>query len=105
MILKVPFPNLGDKQVEKRLYGTGRDGKIWYNVEVARSIQQMVGRGVRHEGDWCVTYVLDSHFLKWRKAWGHLFPRWFSRAIRVEGGSSSYTPVSVPASPPPRRRG
>lgn len=82
IICKVPFLSLGDKQTAARLYSEG--GKVWYNVEVARTVQQMVGRGVRHASDYCVTYVLDSHFLKWRRDWGHLFPKWFDRAIRVE---------------------
>lgn len=82
IVCKTPFLSLGDKQTSSRLYSEG--GKTWYNVEVARTVMQMVGRGVRHKDDYCTTYILDSHFLVWRRAWGHLFPDWFNRAIRVE---------------------
>jgi ATP-dependent DNA helicase DinG len=83
IITKVPFPYLGDKQVAERRHNTP-DGHVWYNNQVARTIMQMVGRGVRSKEDHCVTYVLDSSFVGWYRAWGHLFPAWFKRAIRIE---------------------
>jgi ATP-dependent DNA helicase DinG len=83
IILKVPYLSLGDKQTSERLYNTP-DGKVWYNVQVARSIQQMVGRAVRSRNDWAVTYILDSDFVRWYRAWGHLFPAWFRKGIRFE---------------------
>jgi Rad3-related DNA helicase len=83
IILKVPFLSLGDKQVTKRLYET-KDGQVWYNVQVARTIQQMVGRAVRSTDDWAVCYVLDSSFVKWYREWGHLLPKWFRKGIRFE---------------------
>jgi ATP-dependent DNA helicase DinG len=83
VIVKVPFPNLGDKQVAERLYNSA-NGKVWYNQQVATSLLQMVGRGVRHREDWCVTYVLDGSFLGWYRQWGHLLPMWFRKGIRVE---------------------
>lgn len=83
VILKVPFLSLGDKQTSERLYNTP-DGKVWYNVQVARSIMQMVGRAVRSKDDWATCYILDSHFVQWYRAWGHLFPSWFRKGIRFE---------------------
>lgn len=83
IILKVPFLNLGDKQISERLYHTP-DGKVWYNQHVATTIVQMVGRGVRSETDWCKAYILDATFIRWYREWGHLFPVWFRRAIRIE---------------------
>lgn len=59
VICKVPFPSLGDKQVRTRA-NMGSRGKTWFKVCTVRSIIQMVGRGMRHEDDWCVTYVLDE---------------------------------------------
>lgn len=83
IIAKVPYLSLGDKQVQERLYKTP-DGKVWYNVHVARTIMQMVGRGVRNNDDYCVTYVFDSQFKNWYRAWGHLLPKWFKKGLRFE---------------------
>lgn len=83
VIVKVPFPNLGDKQVSERYYKSP-GGKVWYNNLVARTLVQMVGRGVRSEDDYCTAYILDSTFIGWYRTWGHLFPDWFRKAIRFE---------------------
>jgi Rad3-related DNA helicase len=85
VIAKVPYPNLGDKQVSARLHNT-KDGKLWYAAETARTIVQMCGRGVRHANDECVVYVLDSSFLRWYAQWQLLLPVWFRQAIRIERG-------------------
>lgn len=87
IIVKVPFLSLGDKQVTERLYNT-KDGRVWYNVQVARTIMQMVGRAVRSQDDWAITYVLDSTFVRWYREWGHLLPKWFRKGIRFENGVS-----------------
>lgn len=82
VVLKLPLPNLGDRQVAARLHASG--GEVWYAMQTAASLMQMVGRAVRSRDDWAVCYVLDAHFLDWRRRWGHLMPAWFARAIRVE---------------------
>lgn len=83
VITKVPFANLGDKQVAARLYGSGQSGRLWYTTDAIRTLVQMCGRGVRHEEDKCVTYILDQQF-EW-KLWGgnrHLFPTWWKEALK-----------------------
>jgi Rad3-related DNA helicase len=56
IFLKVPYPNLGDKYVsEKMKYSKG-----WYNWKTCTSILQGIGRSVRSEEDWAVTYFLDG---------------------------------------------
>lgn len=60
IIAKVPFPYLGDKQVNARMYSPG--GKTWYSINTCRTLLQMTGRGVRSSDDWCVTYILDRAF-------------------------------------------
>jgi ATP-dependent DNA helicase DinG len=56
IFLKVPYPNLGDKYVsEKMKYSKG-----WYNWKTCTSILQGVGRSVRSEEDWAITYFLDG---------------------------------------------
>ena len=58
IILKVPYPTLTDKLVHERnkLY------PLWYNSHTSNEIIQGIGRGVRYNGDWCVTYILDACF-------------------------------------------
>lgn len=81
VIAKVPFPYLGDKQIQARLYGTGRSGKTWYKVETIRTICQMTGRGMRSRDDWAINYILDKSFLRiyWENQ--NLFPSWWREAI------------------------
>ena len=81
IILKIPFPNLGDQQVQKRVYSV-RDGQEWYMVRTWRSLIQATGRGMRHEADYCQTFILDAQFGKilWRSK--RLAPRWWLEAVR-----------------------
>lgn len=80
VIAKIPFPNLGDKQVNARLRSKG--GQSWYAVQTVRTIVQMLGRGVRSESDHCESYILDSQWTTnvWHKN-RRLFPKWFTAAI------------------------
>lgn len=80
VVAKVPFPALGDRQVSERLRRPG--GQVWYGVQVARSLVQMTGRGVRHEEDWATTFILDKQFPRWyREAGRKLLPDWWIEAI------------------------
>lgn len=88
-VCKMPYPNLGDRQVQKRLYGTP-GGALWYATQTARSLVQMAGRGMRHEEDECVTYILDGQFGKfwrdWRRGPKHrLLPDWYTEALEWGG--------------------
>lgn len=80
VIAKIPYPNLGDKQVSKRLHTS--DGQSWYSVQTVRSLVQMTGRGVRSEDDHCVTYVFDGNFMNsiWRKS-RMMLPGWWVEAL------------------------
>lgn len=82
IIAKVPFPNLGDRQVGSRLRGSG--GQAWYNVQTIRKLVQMTGRGVRNEEDYCNIYILDTQFI--RKIWNKskmLLPGWWREAVVI----------------------
>lgn len=83
IITKVPFPNLGDRQVSKRFYGTP-GGKSWFATLTVRALVQMTGRGMRHRDDYCKTYILDSQFKTniWRNGLTrHRIPNWWSKAL------------------------
>ena len=80
VIVKCPFPSLGDKQVSSRMHLPG--GQQWYSVKTIRDIVQMTGRGVRSETDHCITFILDQQFTK--NVWGKnkpLFPEYFREAV------------------------
>lgn len=81
VVAKVPFPYLGDAQVKKRTYGTGRMGRVWYAVQTIRTICQMTGRGMRSPDDWCKTYILDQEFQRLYAENRRLFPSWWSDAL------------------------
>jgi len=87
VITKVPYPNLGDEQIRKRFFGTGKAGKSWYTTQTIRSIVQMTGRGMRHKDDWCITYILDAQFRSnlWSNPIGrNRIPRWWTDALQFE---------------------
>jgi Rad3-related DNA helicase len=76
---KVPFPSLGDRFVARKM----QDQPEWYDWKAIISILQGVGRSVRSEEDWAVTYFLDgclSDLLRRRRSF---FPREFQSRIKV----------------------
>lgn len=84
VVAKVPFPNLGDKQVNKRLYSKG--GKGWYSMMTIRSLIQMTGRAMRHEDDSAECYIIDKQFVEnvWKKN-RHIIPDWWKDALVMSG--------------------
>ena len=58
IILKMPYPNLADHLVQEKI----KLFPLWYNSKTSTEIIQGIGRGVRYDGDWCVTYILDGCF-------------------------------------------
>ena len=79
VICKVPYPDLGDAQIAARVKAPG--GNSWYQRQTLRSMVQMTGRGVRHERDSCVTYVLDSQADKVVNQGRRELPRWWTEAL------------------------
>ena len=77
---KVPYPSLGDKFTSLRFYSS-RFGRLWYKYQAAYTLVQGAGRGVRHQGDWAVTYILDGQFERLLRDRATLFPRWFREAV------------------------
>jgi len=80
VVCKVPFPNLADKQISARLHTRG--GQSWYSVRTVRSLIQMTGRGMRHDQDYCESYILDKSFVDqiWRRH-RNLLPKWWTDAL------------------------
>ncbi len=79
IIYKIPFPYLGDMQINLR---QKRD-KRWYAYKTVMTIMQSYGRGMRAEDDYCTTYILDKDILMLFKSplYKSLIPRFFKEAI------------------------
>lgn len=80
VICKVPYPDLGDPQVNARFNLLG--GRDWYMGRTLRSLVQMTGRGVRHEQDWCVTYILDEQIRRVLDRNASRLPAWWLEAVQ-----------------------
>lgn len=80
IIMKCPYPSLGDPQISKRLYAS-KDGPIWYAYHTITTIVQMAGRTTRSETDKSTTYILDQQFERLYSQHKTMFPRWFRDAI------------------------
>ena len=59
IIFKIPYPDLGDKQVCMR---NAFDSK-WYDYKTSLALVQTHGRGMRFEEDYCTTYFIDSRLI------------------------------------------
>lgn len=57
VIYKLPYMKLSN-QVRERL----KEDEEWYDYRACISLVQTFGRGIRFEGDYCTTYVVDSRF-------------------------------------------
>jgi Rad3-related DNA helicase len=79
VIYKIPFPYLGDPQVNERRKQDPR----WYAYKTVITLLQAYGRGMRAEDDYCETYILDGNIsmLLTGKMYRHLIPRYFKEAI------------------------
>ncbi len=78
IICKIPYPYLGDKIVKKRMH----KWKWWYSLQTAKSIIQSVGRSVRSEKDFAVTYILDEDWLQFYRRNKSLFPKDFHECYK-----------------------
>lgn len=79
IIMKIPYPSLKDKFVAAKQ----KINPDWYSNTTAISILQGVGRGVRNEHDWCVTFVFDGCFTYLLQKSRNMFPDEFIDRIQV----------------------
>jgi Rad3-related DNA helicase len=86
VLLKAPFPDLSDKQVSARLYGSGKFGKLWYQSQAVETIIQACGRANRHADDWATVYLYDEQIGRLLKEHKGLFPLWFRELIIFKKG-------------------
>lgn len=78
IICKVPWPNLADKRVKRRMELDPQ----WSTYMTALMFVQMLGRSVRSETDKAKTFVLDSDFIKFYRMGGlRLLPLYIQEAL------------------------
>jgi Rad3-related DNA helicase len=82
VIYKIPFPYLGDPQVNQRK----QLDPPWYAYKTIMTLLQAYGRGMRAEDDYCETYILDGNFrmLLRNRLYRNLVPNFFKEAIQRE---------------------
>lgn len=80
VIVKVPYPYLGDPQISKRVHAS-QDGNSWYAHKTISRIIQMAGRGDRSFTDYASTYILDAKFDDLYSDYKRMFSQWFREAI------------------------
>jgi Rad3-related DNA helicase len=81
LVAKIRYPDLSDPLVSLRANDGGL-GKKFYFHSTAAYTAQTVGRGMRHEGDYCETYILDGSFGNLYDQNRRAFPEWFQRQLR-----------------------
>ena len=77
VIVKVPFPFLGDEVVKRRMDANPR----WYAYQTARAVMQALGRSVRSESDHAVSYILDRDWERFYYSNSSMFPNEFKEAV------------------------
>jgi Rad3-related DNA helicase len=78
ILLKVPFPDLGDRRVKRRLELGHRR---WYQNQAMLEVIQAYGRAIRAEDDFARFYVIDGSCKELvRNSW-EFIPDWFKAAL------------------------
>ena len=78
ILLKVPFPNLGDKRVKRRL---DLGHRKWYENQAMLEVIQAYGRAIRAEDDSARFYIVDGSFTRLLKSRWDSIPDWFKEAL------------------------
>ena len=79
IILKVPYPSLGDRYVKEKI----KFFPLWYNSSTSNEIIQGIGRGIRFDGDWCVTYIFDACFWNLYLSTQEQYPEELQKRINI----------------------
>jgi len=87
ILLKAPFPDLGDRRVKRRLELGHRQ---WYQNQAMLEIIQAYGRAVRAEDDAARFYVVDGSCIDLIKSSWQFIPDWFKEAL-----PSTFKPASA----------
>ena len=78
ILLKVPFADIGDKRVEKRIKLGYHQ---WYQNQAMLESIQAYGRAIRAEDDKARFYVIDGSFISLVHSTWQFIPEWFKEAL------------------------
>jgi Rad3-related DNA helicase len=77
---KVPYPNLGDAWVKRRMEISSQ----WYQRQTLKEMIQGSGRICRDHSDWGFTYILDESFgFLYNKTRHSMIPHWWEEAFEI----------------------
>jgi Rad3-related DNA helicase len=79
ILMKVPYPNITSKIVKKKIELFAD----WYNNTTSNIIIQSIGRGVRNENDYCITYILDGCFGNLYQQTKEQYPKYIQDRIKI----------------------
>lgn len=79
IFVKVPFPSLGDKFVSVKM----NYQPDWYDWKSTIAVLQGVGRSIRNDEDWAITYFLDGCLADLIKRRRSSFPLEFQKRIKI----------------------
>lgn len=79
VFFKVPYPSMVDPLIKAKMEAS----REWYNWKTSVSILQGVGRSVRNEEDWAVTYIIDASFGTLMYHNRDAFPPSFTERLKV----------------------
>lgn len=77
IFMKTPYPSLMDKFVAAKL----DNDQSWYNHKTSLAVLQGIGRSVRSQTDWAVSYILDGCFVDLFKRNQSAFPQEFKERL------------------------
>ncbi len=89
ILLKVPFPDLGDNRVKRRLEMGYR---AWYQNQAMLEVIQAYGRAIRAEDDRARFYIVDGSFTRLARDCWQVIPEWFKEALPPSFGQSGTAP-------------
>lgn len=80
IIVKLPYPNISSPMTKAKtnLF------PLWYTSTTSNTMIQNIGRGVRFQGDWCHTYIIDGCFDNlYQQTYSQYSPEIQNRFIRI----------------------
>ncbi|ELA41628.1 uncharacterized protein VICG_01376 [Vittaforma corneae ATCC 50505] len=81
----IPYPSIRDPQIGlKKEYNdktSGYNGRLWYEAQAFRALNQALGRSIRHSNDWGSVFLIDSRYGEKRYQSG--LPSWIVSNIKI----------------------
>jgi len=88
-IVGIPFPNLSDFRVELKKKWLDEKkaglGSKWYLESAMRSVNQSIGRAIRHKNDYAVIVLFDERYIGFKI----MLSKWIQKSTTVAGDWNS----------------